>query len=127
MDFTALVRSGRTRYAYGLCDASMGLLQMLNPTLCAGLISPGAFSLELRFLKAAAAVVILIFLQITFSHTWLGTLGLERLEEFGKRIASRKRLCVFLVGFSLLVIRSVLIPVSGIPLPRYHDEYSYLL
>jgi len=105
----------------------MGLLQMLNPTLCAGLISPGAFSLELRFLKAAAAVVILIFLQITFSHTWLGTLGLERLEEFGRRIAVKKRLCIFLVGFSLLTIRSALIPVSGIPLPRYHDEYSYLL
>ena len=105
----------------------MGLLQMLNPTLCAGLISPGAFSLELKFLKPAAAVVILIFLQIKFSHTWLGTLGLERLEEFSKRIASRKRLCVLLVGFSLLVIRSALIPVSGIPLPRYHDEYSYLL
>ncbi len=100
---------------------------MLNPTLCAGLISPGAFSLELKFLKPAAAVVILIFLQIKFSHTWLGTLGLERLEEFSKRIASRKRLCVLLVGFSLLVIRSALIPVSGIPLPRYHDEYSYLL
>ena len=105
----------------------MGLLQMLNPTLCAGLISPGAFSLELRFLKSAAAVVILIFLQIKFSHTWLGTLGLERLEEFGTKISSRKRLCVFLVGFSLLLIRSALIPVSGIPLPRYHDEYSYLL
>ncbi len=100
---------------------------MLNPTLCAGLIAPCAFSLELKFLKPAAAVVILIFLQIKFSHTWLGTLGLERLEEFSKRIASRKRLCVLLVGFSLLVIRSALIPVSGIPLPRYHDEYSYLL
>jgi hypothetical protein len=105
----------------------MDLLQMLNPTLCAGLIAPCAFSLELKFLKPAAAVVILIFLQIKFSHTWLGTLGLERLEEFSKRIASRKRLCVLLVGFSLLVIRSALIPVSGIPLPRYHDEYSYLL
>jgi hypothetical protein len=105
----------------------MGLLQILNLPSHAGLISPGAFSLELKFLKPAAAVVILIFLQIRFSHTWLGTLGLERLEEFGKKIASRKRLCVFLIGFSLLVIRLGLIPVSGIPLPRYHDEYSYLL
>jgi hypothetical protein len=27
----------------------------------------------------------------------------------------------------LLVIRSAVIPVSGIPLPQFHDEYSYLL
>jgi hypothetical protein len=106
---------------------SIGLSDMVNLPLCAGLAATRAFPLALTFLKPAAAVALLIYLQITFPHTWVGSLGLERLERFGKRIANRKRLCVFLVGLSLLVIRSALIPVSGIPLPRYHDEYSYLL
>jgi hypothetical protein len=100
---------------------------MLNLPLCAGLVARNPFPLALKFLKPAAAVAVLVYLQIKFRHTWLGSLGLERLERFGKRIASRKRLCVFLVGALLIVIRSALIPVSGIPLPRYHDEYSYLL
>jgi hypothetical protein len=100
---------------------------MLNLPLCAELVAHSAFPMALRFLKPAAAVAILVYLQIKFQHMWLGTLGLERLERFGTRIASRKHLCVFFVGFSLLVIRSAVIPVSGIPLPRYHDEYSYLL
>ena len=100
---------------------------MLNLLLCAGLLAPSHFPLALKFLKPAAAVAILVYLQIKFPQTWVGMLGLERLEGFGKKIAARKRLCVFLVGFSLLVIRSALIPFSGIPLPRYHDEYSYLL
>jgi hypothetical protein len=105
----------------------MGFPQMLNLRLCAGLIASGAFPLALKFLKPAAVVAVLVYLQVKFPRTWLGSLGLERLERFGKKIASRRRLCVFLVGLSLLVIRSAVIPVSGIPLPRYHDEYSYLL
>jgi hypothetical protein len=81
----------------------------------------------LKFLKPAAVVAILVCLQIKFPQTWVGSLGLERLERFGKVIATKKRLCVLLVGLSLLVIRAAVIPVSGIPLPHYHDEYSYLL
>ena len=100
---------------------------MLNLPPCAGLFTPNSFPLALKFLKPAAAAAVLVYLQIKFPKTWLGSLGLERLERFGKKIAPRKHLCVFLVGMSLLLIRSVLIPVSGIPLPRYHDEYSYML
>jgi hypothetical protein len=95
--------------------------------LGAGLIAANIFPFVLKFLKPATAVVILIYLQIKFPHMWAGWLGLARLERFGKKIAARKQLCVFLVGLSLLVIRSAVIPVSGIPLPHYHDEYSYLL
>jgi hypothetical protein len=84
------------------------------------------FPVLLQFLKAAAAVAILVYLQIKFPQTW-ASLGLERLERFGKKIASRPQLCVLLVGLSLLLIRSAVIPVSGIPLPHWHDEYSYLL
>jgi hypothetical protein len=100
---------------------------MLILPLCAGLVARSAFPMALKFLKPAAAVSVLVYLQIKFQHTGLGSLGLERLERFGKTITSRKRLCVFLIALSLLAIRSALIPVSGIPLPRYHDEYSYLL
>ena len=100
---------------------------MLNFPLCAGLITPSASSLMLKLLKPAAAVALLVYLQVKFPQTWMGSLGLGVLERFGKRIATRKMLCASLVGLSLLAIRSAVIPVSGIPLPRYHDEYSYLL
>jgi hypothetical protein len=105
----------------------MGLFEMSNLPLCAALITHSALPLLLKFLKPAAAVAVLVYLQIKFPHTWLASFGMERLERFGKRIASRKPLCVFLIALSLLTIRSAVIPVSGIPLPHYHDEYSYLL
>jgi hypothetical protein len=100
---------------------------MVNPSSGIAMVSGNSFAVMLKVLKSAAAVAILVYLQIKFSHAWAGSLGLERLERFGKRLARRKRLCVFLVGASLLVLRAAVIPVSGIPLPRYHDEYSYLL
>ncbi len=100
---------------------------MANLLPCVGLVASGALPLLLKLLKPAAGVAVLVYLQIKFPLTWLGSLGLERLERSGKSIASRKRLCVFLIALSLLVIRSAVIPVSGIPLPHYHDEYSYLL
>jgi hypothetical protein len=106
---------------------SIGLSDMVNLPLGGGLLGPSTLPVALRFLKSAAAVAFLVYLQIQFPHTRIGSLGLARLERFGRKIAKRKLLCVFLVGLSLLVIRSALISVSGIPLPRYHDEYSYLL
>jgi hypothetical protein len=81
----------------------------------------------LKLLKSSAAVAILVFLQARFPQTWLGSLGLVRLERFGKRLATHKRLSVFLIGASLFVIRGACALVSGVPLPRYHDEFSYLL
>jgi len=106
---------------------SMDFPNLVDLPLRAGLVAASIFPLMLKFLKPAAAVAILVYLQIKFPQTWAGSLGLARLERFGKKIAARKTLCVFLVGLSLLVIRSAVIPVSGIPLPHYHDEYSYLL
>jgi hypothetical protein len=106
---------------------SMDFLNLVDLPLRAGLIAANVFPLVLKFLKPAAVVALLVYLQIKFPQTWAGSLGLARLERFGKKIAARKQLGVLLVGLSLLVIRSTVIPVSGIPLPHYHDEYSYLL
>jgi hypothetical protein len=106
---------------------SMDLSEMGNFPLSMGLILFNALPVVLKFLKPAAAVAILVYLQIKLPQTWAGSLGLARLERFGKRIATRKALCVFLIGLALVAIRSAVIPVSGIPLPHYHDEYSYLL
>ena len=43
------------------------------------------------------------------------------------RLARRRALAVFAVGASVIVLRAGLIPVLGIPQPRWNDEFSYLL
>ena len=52
---------------------------------------------------------------------------LRRLETAFHRLAHRKRVAVCVVGLSALSIRLALIPLLGIPLPDWNDEYSHLL
>jgi len=80
----------------------------------------------LKFLKPVGVVAIVVYLLLKFPQIW-AALGLARIEQFGKQIADKKGLCVFLVGFSLFVIRGAGALLLGVPLPRYHDEFSYLL
>jgi hypothetical protein len=98
---------------------------MGNLPLAAGLMAYG-FKWLLKFLKPIAIVGLATYLQIRFPRIW-ASLGLEQIEQFGKRIIGCKGLCVFLVGLSLFVIRGLGALLLGVPLPRYHDEYSYLL
>src|SRR5882672_7415781 len=104
----------------------MVLLAAINLPLITGLVTPGTLPVVLKFLKELGIVAILVYFQIKLPRIWARS-GLERLERFGKSLAARRGLSVFLIGFSLLVIRTAVIPVSGIPLPHGHDEYSYLL
>src|SRR6202162_5989844 len=80
----------------------------------------------LKFLKPVGVVSLVVYLLLKFPQIW-AALGLARIEQFGKKIADKKGLCVFLVGFSLFVIRGAGALLLGVPLPRYHDEFSYLL
>ena len=77
-------------------------------------------------LKPVAVIAIVVYLQIRFPRIW-AALGLARIERFGKKLADKKALCVFLVGLSLFVVRGVGALILGVPLPHYHDEFSYLL
>jgi hypothetical protein len=49
------------------------------------------------------------------------------IEHAFTRLARRKTLAVFVVGASVIVVRAALIPILGIPQPRWNDEFSYLL
>jgi len=53
--------------------------------------------------------------------------GLARLCTKFKRLSQRKGLGILLAGASALSIRTALIPILGIPQPRWNDEFSYLL
>jgi hypothetical protein len=51
----------------------------------------------------------------------------QRIELAFTNLASRKQLAVVLVGVSVIAIRAAVIPILGVPQPRFHDEFSYLL
>lgn len=51
----------------------------------------------------------------------------QRLEQAFNKVARRRELAAFLLGASVIVLRVALIPVLGVPQPRWHDEYSFLL
>jgi hypothetical protein len=52
---------------------------------------------------------------------------LRSLERAFSRLAQRRGLAVLVVGVGVIVVRVALIPVLGIPQPRWNDEFSYLL
>ncbi len=53
--------------------------------------------------------------------------GFEYVEDRFRRLARRKMLSVVVVGLLVVALRVSLIPVLGIPAPRWNDEFSYLL
>jgi len=53
--------------------------------------------------------------------------ALQSLERGLGRLARRQKLAALLVGASVIAVRVALIPVLGIPQPRWHDEFSSLL
>jgi hypothetical protein len=80
--------------------------------------------LELLLLTASAA---LIFFSSRNHSSRLQPAAFLSLERAFARLARRKLLSVLLVGLSVIAFRVALIPILGIPQPRFNDEFSYLL
>ncbi len=95
-------------------------MQNLYPRL-----APFFLTLLEVFLLTAAAGLILFFSRRTSGHRQPA--ALLSLQRACGRLARHQRVSVLLVGLSVILIRAALIPILGIPQPRFNDEFSYLL
>ena len=81
--------------------------------------------IELMFVIAAVAMILIA--QRRAGRSPRKFPGFQSLERMFGRLAQRKLLPVAMVGLLVLILRAVLIPILGIPEPRWNDEFSYLL
>ncbi len=74
-----------------------------------------------------AALAIIFFASRNAGGDKQPRAGFEYVEDRFRRLAGRKMLSVVVVGLLVIALRVALIPVLGIPAPRWNDEFSYLL
>ena len=86
-------------------------------------LAPSLLTL-IEFLLLAATCVLILVSSRKSSAQPAVFLSLQRACT---RLARRQQLSVVLLGLSVIGIRTVLIPILGIPQPGSHDEFSYLL
>jgi len=73
------------------------------------------------------ALLVLLAVGIALRHPRWGSRWFGAIEQALSRLARRRGLAVFLVGLSAFVVRGLALPLLPIPLPEFHDEFSYLL
>jgi hypothetical protein len=72
-------------------------------------------------------VFILIAIVLAFCCPRMGSGFFQAVERGLGRIARRRALSIFLCGAAAFTLRLLLLPVSPIPLPYIHDDFSWLL
>src|SRR5713226_680429 len=81
--------------------------------------------IELTLVVAALAII--AFAARDAGRAKPRAAGFGYVEHSFRRLARRKTLSVVAVGLLVVTLRVSLIPVLGIPAPRWNDEFSYLL
>lgn len=88
------------------------------------------FSLVAEHFLTRETVIDLILLIVLFL-AWLapefGTRIFEAAEQFAARLALRRVLAILLVALLTILLRVSLLGLLPVPVPRVHDEFSYLL
>jgi hypothetical protein len=84
----------------------------------------------LQFIELALVIASLVTIALASRHAGRATAksaGFAYVESRFRQLARRKALSVVVVGLLVVTLRVSLIPVLGIPAPRWNDEFSYLL
>ena len=95
-------------------------------------------SMQTLYARLAPSLLLIVELILTFGGILLVLRSRRRGQSlpsslarwfsgrFG-RLARRRGVAVFCVGAGVFTVRIALIPVLGVPQPRWNDEFSYLL
>jgi len=81
----------------------------------------------IELILVIAALAIIFFGSRSAGGARRRLAGFEHVEGRFRRLARRKILSLVVVGLLVGALRVSLIPVLGIPAPRWNDEFSYLL
>jgi len=68
-----------------------------------------------------------VFLFLACVAPRLGDGVFRPIERIGSRFALKKGLAVISISIAAILIRVAFLPIDRLPVPLYHDEYSYLL